>query len=66
LILCVGGEESPEFHRQQAEYAEKWAETQNPARIVAAPGRDHFSVADWFGDQSSALFQACRALAAGG
>ena len=66
LILCVGGEESPEFHRQQAEYAEKWAETQNPARIVAAPGHDHFSVADWFGDPSSALFQACRALAVGG
>lgn len=65
LILCVGGEESPEFHRQQAEYAQKWAQTQSPAHIVAAPGCDHFSIADWFGDSASSLFQACRGLALG-
>lgn len=65
MILCVGGEESPEYHRQQAEYAQKWAETQAPARIVAAPGCNHFSVADWFGDSASPLFQACRRLVLG-
>ncbi len=64
LILCVGAEESPEYHRQQAEYAEKWSQTQVPARIVAAPGHNHFTIADWFADPASPLFQACRTLAA--
>lgn len=63
MILCVGGAESPEYHRQQAEYAKKWAQTQASARIVAAPGCDHFSIADWVGDSASPLFQACRTLA---
>lgn len=65
LILCVGGEESPEYHRQQAEYAQKWARTQATARVVDAPGCTHFSIADWFGDSASPLFQACRSLALG-
>jgi len=65
LILCVGGDESPEYHRQQAEYARKWAETQTAPRVVAAPGLNHFSVMDQFADPASPLFQACRTLALG-
>lgn len=65
LILCVGAEESPEFHRQQAEFAENWALTQEKPRVVPAPGCNHFSIADWFADPSSPLFRACLALVAG-
>jgi arylformamidase len=65
LILCVGGEESPEYLRQQGEYAGKWAETQARPQVVAAPGLNHFSVMDWFADPASPLFQACRTLVLG-
>ena len=65
LVLCVGGDESPEFLRQQADYAAVWARSQIPARIVDAPGRNHFSVMDWLGDPGSPLFRACRDLALG-
>jgi arylformamidase len=65
LILCVGDEESPEYHRQQAEYARKWAETQAPPRVVAAPGLNHFSIMDQFADPAAPLFQACRTLVQG-
>jgi arylformamidase len=65
LILCVGGKESPEYHRQQADYARKWARTQAPARVVEAPGQDHFSIADRFADAASPLFQATLGLVLG-
>lgn len=65
LVLCVGGDESPEFLRQQADYAAVWAKSQAPARIVGAAGRNHFSVMDWMGEAGSPLFRACRDLALG-
>lgn len=65
LILCVGGDESPEFLRQQANYAAVWAKFQAPARIVDAPGRNHFSIVDWIGDAGSPLFRVCRDLVLG-
>ncbi|MGQ0676868.1 MAG: alpha/beta hydrolase [Rhodospirillales bacterium] len=64
LILCVGGDESPEFLRQQADFARAWAKTQAPARVVDAPGLNHFSVMDAFANPTSALFRACRMLLA--
>lgn len=65
LILCAGGDESPEFLRQQADYAKAWAQAQAPARLVAAPGLDHFTVMDAFCDANAALFKACRDLLLG-
>ncbi len=65
LVLCVGAAESPEFRRQQADYAAAWAVTQTPARVVEAPGANHFSVMDLMADPQSALFQACRDLILG-
>ncbi len=65
LVLCVGAAESPEFLRQQDAYAAAWARSQAPARIVEAPGANHFSVMDLFADPGSALFHACRDLVLG-
>jgi len=65
LLLSVGALESPEFQRQQADYAAAWAKTQAPAAIVPAPGANHFSVIEQFADPSTALFRATRDLVLG-
>lgn len=65
LLLCVGAEESPEFRRQQADFAAAWSQTQRPARVVPAPGANHFSVVDQMCDPSAALFRATRDLVLG-
>ncbi|MCC7048577.1 MAG: alpha/beta hydrolase [Alphaproteobacteria bacterium] len=65
LVLCVGGAESPEFLRQQEAYAEAWAHNQEPARVVDAPGLNHFSVMDQMAEPTSALFAATRDLVLG-
>ena len=46
LSLIVGGDESPEFHRQSASFAAAWRAAGHEAAILDAPGRDHFSVLD--------------------
>jgi arylformamidase len=62
----VGSEESPEFLRQQADYAQAWGKSQKPARVVEAKGANHFSVMDHFADPASALSRATRELVLGG
>jgi arylformamidase len=59
LVLAVGGGETAEFHRQQAEFAAAWRERRWDCRVVAQPGEEHFSIVDRFGEQESAL---CVAL----
>lgn len=46
LILAVGGQESSEFRRQQADFAAAWRAKGFPARVVDMPGHHHFSVVD--------------------
>lgn len=65
LVLSVGALESPEFQRQQADFAAAWAKTQKPAAIVPAAGANHFSVIEQFADPSTPLFQATRDLVLG-
>lgn len=62
LVLSVGGDESDEFRRQQADYASAWVKSQKPATIVDAPGRNHFSVIDAFAEPQHALFRVTRDL----
>jgi len=66
LILSVGADESPEFRRQQADYAAAWSETQQAPVIVDAPGRNHFSIVDAFAEPGHALFRATRDLMVNG
>ena len=62
LVLSVGALESAEFQRQQADYAAAWSRSQAAARIVPAPGANHFSIVEQFADPSTALFRATRDL----
>jgi arylformamidase len=60
VMTCVGGEESGEFHRQNALLGERWKSAF--AGDIPMPGKNHFSVVDAFADQSSALFQGALRL----
>ena len=60
VTTCVGGDESSEFHRQNALIRERWRAAF--AGDIAMPGRHHFSVCDALAEQSSALFQGARRL----
>lgn len=58
LALCAGGLETPEFHRQQADFAARWAAAGVPPRVVEAPGLNHFSVVDRLADPDGPLARA--------
>jgi arylformamidase len=60
VMTCVGGEESSEFHRQNALLGERWRGAF--AGDIAMPGMHHFSVVDGLANQSSALFSGARKL----
>ena len=60
VMTCVGGDESNEFHRQNALLGERWRAAF--AGDIAMPGAHHFSVVDGLANQSSALFQGARRL----
>jgi arylformamidase len=60
VMTCVGGNESSEFHRQNALLGERW---RGPfAADIAMPGKHHFSVIDGLADPKSALFAGARRL----
>jgi arylformamidase len=54
VMTSVGGDESPEFLRQNAMLGERWKSAF--AGDIAMPGKNHFSVMDALADPSSALF----------
>lgn len=60
LVTAVGGDESGEFHRQNALIAARWKKVL--MADVAMPGRNHFSVMDALAEPDSALFRAARRL----
>jgi len=60
LVTAVGGDESSEFHRQNALLGERWKAVL--AQDVPMPGRHHFSVIDALAEPGSALFAATRRL----
>ena len=60
VMTTVGGDESSEFHRQNALLGERWRAAF--AGNIAMPGSHHFSVVDGLADQKSALFQGVRKL----
>jgi arylformamidase len=60
VMTCVGGEESSEFHRQNALLGARWKGVF--AGDVPMPGRNHFSVLDALAEQKSALFAGARKL----
>jgi arylformamidase len=54
LILAVGENESPEFHRQSAALAEAWPEVCRAP--VSVPGRNHFDVVAELGRADTIVF----------
>ena len=60
VMTCVGGDESPEFLRQNGLLGERWRSAF--AGDIPMPGKHHFSVVDGLADPSSALFQGAQRL----
>ncbi len=55
LVLAVGADESPEFQRQQADFARAWRAGGLEAQVVDMAGRNHFTILDAFADGASPL-----------
>lgn len=66
LVCAVGSEETAEFLIQQDELVAAWRDRGLAVRVVALPGRNHFSAVDALGDPRHPLFEAARALVLGG
>ena len=60
VMSSVGGDESPEFLRQNAMLGERWKSTF--AGDIPMPGTNHFSVIDGLAEPSSALFEGAQRL----
>jgi arylformamidase len=60
VMTSVGGDESPEFLRQNALLGERWKSV--VAEDIPMPGTNHFSVMDGLADPSSALFKGAQRL----
>jgi arylformamidase len=60
LMTCVGGDESSEFHRQNALLGSRWRPV--IAEDIPMPGTNHFSVIDGLAVPQSALFAGARRL----
>lgn len=58
LLLAVGGMESAQFKRQQAEFYRAWKGAGLPARVVDMPGCHHFNVVQQIGVPGNPLFKA--------
>lgn len=57
MVACVGADESEEFHRQQADFVDAWAQRSVTVKTVAAIGRNHFTVLDALVEPRHPLFQ---------
>lgn len=57
LLLAVGGAESAEYHRQQADYAARLRAARHPVQAMTLEGRHHFSAVDALAEPDSPLFE---------
>ena len=62
LLLAVGGDETPEFHRQSAALAERWGKDGVAAETLSLPGRNHFTVLEELADPGGTLTRRALAL----
>lgn len=62
LVLCVGADETDEFHRQQQVYAAALIQKGFAPQIAAAPGMHHFQVVEALARPGTFLHQASLAL----
>jgi arylformamidase len=59
MLVTLGGDESAEFHRQSAEFIERWRASGAKAKLFDQPGKDHITAIAGFEDPQSPL---CRAV----
>ena len=64
LLLPLGANEGPEYHRQSGEMAAAWRRHGGRADVMSLEGHDHFSIVWELGLRDSALARAVRALIA--
>lgn len=57
LLIAVGGDESSEFHRQQALYVQAWREADLIVQEIQQPNGHHFDMCDRLGDRREPLYQ---------
>ncbi|MEM7465876.1 MAG: alpha/beta hydrolase [Pseudomonadota bacterium] len=57
LFASVGGDESPEFHRQSTDYIAAWNAAGLEGEYDSQVGKNHFSAIDGFADPDSRLCQ---------
>lgn len=62
LILSVGGAESPEFHRQQSEFAHAWRGAGLECSVVDQVGGHHFDMIDRLADPATELWVATQQM----
>ncbi|NQV83269.1 MAG: alpha/beta hydrolase [Rhodospirillales bacterium] len=60
LIVGVGGDESEEFLRQSATFADQWASAGTPCRSMVLPGINHFTILGEFADPASDITRAVQ------
>ena len=60
LILAVGADEGPEYHRQTNDLAAAWRAHGTPIDIVDAAGLNHFTIVAELERPNSALARAIR------
>jgi arylformamidase len=65
LVAAVGGDETPEFHRQSRAMTERWASAGIATEYLSIAGANHFTVVDQLTRADSALFQRIVELARG-
>jgi arylformamidase len=65
LVAAVGGEETPEFHRQSRAMTERWASAGVTTEYLSIAGANHFTVVDELTRPDSALFARIARLARG-
>ena len=62
MIVVLGDDESEEFHRQAGELAAAWRGPDSPAEVLAAQGREHFSVLNGLAEPGHEVLAAAHRL----
>jgi len=65
-VVSVGGNETDEFHRQQADFVTAWGRAGSAVRVVRAPGLHHFDIVARCADFAHPVGKALLKLAAAG
>lgn len=58
LIVCVGANESDEYHAQSHELTARWERHGSPITALTIPAANHFSILDSIVDREADLYQA--------